>query len=203
MYVILLFFPFVLQAEELMRKIEKEEVRTWFSCLGWMSLWIITEGTVFHFIFLCMTLSFSGTSCVWWSGQKDLPFVYSEPCYRVSDVISFCASYTCCRSIFPLLLKLSFFLCSRTSYYKQYGFARKSSHELSVFSLEIVIKTTGDFSTASAKGFGWLARSFNFFPSPPLPAAKKRVDESFWIFMRWPMYVIYSAFRVSLYWFWK
>ena len=35
MYVILLFFPFVfLQAEELMRKIEKEEVRTWFSCLG-------------------------------------------------------------------------------------------------------------------------------------------------------------------------
>ena len=34
MCVILLFFPFVLQAEELMRKIEKEEVRTWFSCLG-------------------------------------------------------------------------------------------------------------------------------------------------------------------------
>lgn len=152
MYVILLFFPFVLQAEELMRKIEKEEVRTWFSCLGWVSLWMITERTVFHFIFLCVTLSFSGTSCVWWSGQKDLPFVYSEPCYRVSDEISFCASYTYCRPIFPLLLKLSFFIFSRTSYYKQYGFARKSAHKLSIFSLEMVIKTTGGLFNRQRKG---------------------------------------------------
>ena len=53
-----------------------------------------------------------------------------------------------------LFFKNSFFLCSRTSYYKQYGFARKSVRKLSIFSLEIVIKTTGDFSTASAKGFG-------------------------------------------------
>ena len=152
MYVILFFVPFVLQAEELMRKIEKEEVRTWFSCLEWVSLWMITEGTVFHFIFLSVTLSFSGTSCVWWSGQKDLPFVYSEPCYRVSHVISFCASYTCCRSIFSLLLKISFFLCSRTSYYKQYGFARKSVHNLSIFSLEFVIKTTGGLFNRQCKG---------------------------------------------------
>lgn len=53
-----------------------------------------------------------------------------------------------------LLFKNFFFLCSRTSYYRQYGFARKSVHKLSIFSLEIVIKTTGDFSNASAKGFG-------------------------------------------------